>query len=274
MIRQNSVDRREQYRSNRLRSRLTPAAERKLVLAARSGRGKERQDLIQAFLPSIAGVARLYQSSPAVSRNELMQEGVVGLLRALERYDPQLGTPFWAYASWWVRQAMQQLVAELSRPMVLSDRALRQLSRVKHAEREMAQKRGRQPTLAELGAETGFRRTQIERLTAAERTPCALEEPVGDDGGATLADLLADSRAEDPHEQTMRHLAIEELPGLLETLTDREQAVLRARFGLDGTEHTLCDLAEGLKVSAERVRQIEQAALAKLRELSSASWTG
>ena len=88
---------------------------------------------MEAFLPLIAGVARVYRGSEAITRVELMQEGVVGLLRALERYDPEQGVPLWGYASWWVRQAMQQLIAELTRPVVLSDRSLRQLSALKRA---------------------------------------------------------------------------------------------------------------------------------------------
>ena len=95
------------------------------MLAAKQGGAREREQLIEAFSPSIVGVARMYRNSSRVKWNELLQEGVVGLLRALERYDVELGTPFWAYAKWWVRQAMQQLVSELTGPVVLSDRALR-----------------------------------------------------------------------------------------------------------------------------------------------------
>src|SRR3954470_3564538 len=122
--------------------RLTPADERRLVLAAKRGDEPCRAELVEAFMPLIASVARAYRGSPSVERRELMQEGVVGLLQALERYDLSRGTPFWAYASWWVRQAMQQIVAQLTRPMVLSDRALRQLARVRNAERGHLQEKG------------------------------------------------------------------------------------------------------------------------------------
>src|SRR3954451_16844076 len=116
--------------------------ELELVLAAQRGRPGARAELVEAFMAPIASVARLYRGTRAVSREELIQDGVVGLLRAVERYDASLGTPFWAYASWWVRQAMQQLVSELTRPVVLSDRAARQLARVRNAEREHLQCRG------------------------------------------------------------------------------------------------------------------------------------
>jgi RNA polymerase primary sigma factor len=112
-------------------------SERELVLAAKECRGEARGALLEAFTPLIGNVARGYRGASGVGRAELMQEGVVGLLRALERYDPELETPFWAYASWWVRQAMQQLVSELSRPVVVPDRAARQLAcvRAEHASR-------------------------------------------------------------------------------------------------------------------------------------------
>ena len=113
--------------------------------AAEKGDMNARARLVDAFMPLIASVARIYRSAPAVDRGELMQEGVVGLLRALERYDIGRGTPFWGYASWWVRQAMQQLVAEVTGPVVLSDRALRQLARVKDARRTHLQATGASP---------------------------------------------------------------------------------------------------------------------------------
>jgi DNA-directed RNA polymerase sigma subunit (sigma70/sigma32) len=115
------------------RPRLPVGVERRLVAAAQSGDRRAREELVEAFLPLIASVARVYRGSRTITRVELMQEGVVGLLRALERYDPEQGVPFWGYASWWVRHAMQQLIAELTRPVVLSDRSLRQLAALKRA---------------------------------------------------------------------------------------------------------------------------------------------
>ena len=103
----------------------------------------------------IASVARRYRGCPAVDHAELMQEGMVGVLRALERFDPALRTPFWAYASWWVRQAMQRLVAELGQPVVLSDRALRQLAQVKEARRDLNQSDGSEPSTDRLATTTG-----------------------------------------------------------------------------------------------------------------------
>ena len=139
--------------------------------AAKRGGAPEREELVDSFLPLIASVARLYRRSSRVGRDELMQEGVVGLLLALERYDPQRGVPFWGYAVWWVRQAMQQVVSELSGPIVLSDRALRQLARLKSAQRRFEQMHRREATSAELSAIIGL--PVASREPPAYRAGCA-----------------------------------------------------------------------------------------------------
>jgi RNA polymerase primary sigma factor len=243
------------------------AHETELVVAAQRGRPGAREEVVAAFMPQIASVARLYRGARAVCREELMQEGVVGLLRAVERFDATLGTPFWAYASWWVRQAMQQLVSELTRPVVLSDRAVRQLARVRNAERERLQAQGRVPTLREIASDTGLTRRQVEHLIAASRTPRALDEPIGgEESGSTFGDLVSDPRAEDAYERVPTRAQAGELKMLLERLDERERMIVCARYGLDGPERTLRELALVLGVSAERVRQIEGRALDKLRE--------
>jgi RNA polymerase primary sigma factor len=250
------------------RQRITPARERKLVLAAKGRDPRARSELVECFEPFIASVARIYRGSPSVDRTELMQEGVVGLLTALERYDPSLGTPFWAYASWWVRQSMQRLVAELGRPVVLSDRALRQLARVKDAHSECLRSRGREPTLREIAVDTGFSTQQVESLLAVERPPRALEDPRHRDGGSPdpLVETVADPRAEDEYDRVLPGLEAEKLRHLRGDLCEREGDILRSRFGLDGPEQTLREIGARLGLSAERVRQIEERALDRLRE--------
>jgi RNA polymerase primary sigma factor len=236
------------------------------VLAAKCGNSRDLERLIDTFRPSIAGIARMYRNSARVEWNELMQEGVVGLLRALGRYDPELGIPFWAYASWWVRQAMQQLVSELSRPLVLSDRALRQLARVKDAQRKFEQARGREATCTDVAAAAGLPRGQVESLVRTDRTPRGLDEPAGggDSDHATPGEMLAAPPAEDAYERAEQRLLTEELPRLLALLSDRERSVIRARYGIGQHQCTLREIGGVLGVSAERVRQIEQAALDKL----------
>jgi DNA-directed RNA polymerase sigma subunit (sigma70/sigma32) len=163
---------------------------------------------------------------------------------------------------------MQQLVSELTRPVVLSDRAVRQLARVKDAQRRHLQSHGKEPTPADLAAATGLGRDQVERLIAAERKPRGLEEPINGDEGVvgSFGDLLADPRAEDAYDGVPTRMEVDALPGMLCVLSDRERMVLGGRYGLGGRpERTLRELAGTLGVSAERVRQIEQAALDKLR---------
>jgi RNA polymerase sigma factor (sigma-70 family) len=249
------------------RPRLPVAVERRLVQAAKGGDRQAREELVEAFLPLIAGVARVYRSSAAITRTELMQEGVVGLLRALERYDPALAVPFWGYATWWVRQAMQQVIAELTRPMVLSDRALRHLAQLKRAHAELLQQTGREPTGIELAHATGLTGAQVDELLALERAPRSIEEPISGDKGelGAFGELLVDPLAHDAYEQLLDHSEIEQVRALLGSLGDRERMILRARYGLDGPEQSLREVGERIGLSAERVRQIENRALGKLR---------
>jgi RNA polymerase primary sigma factor len=252
--------------SRRSWPRLMDAQERRLVLAAAGGDFGARAWLVETFRPGVAGIARLYRSTPHVSHEELMQEGVVGLLRALKRYDPDIG-PFWAYASWWVRQAMQQLVSELGRPVVLSDRAVRRLARTRDARRELLQSLGREPSIAELALRTELTREQVEKLVAVERAPRTLDEAAGDRDGSTttLCDLIADPVAGDGYDRVDERSGMDQLEGLPGGLGERERNIVRAHYGLDGEQQTLREIAGGMGLSVERVRQLEERALDKLR---------
>jgi RNA polymerase sigma factor (sigma-70 family) len=227
--------------------------------------------VVEEFMPLIRHVARGYAGSTALDAEELAQEGVVGLLTALDRYDFDHGVPFWAYASWWVRRMMQRLVAEITLPVVMSDRAMRQLATVKHARQDHEQVHHREPSMHELVDLTGYTEDQLDSLTFVERRPRSLEEPLRADDGArvSLAELFADPAAEEGYDTVDRKLDADALRHTPNELGDRERAVLRARYGFDGPPQTLQALGAELDLTAERVRQIQQHALETLRKAGS-----
>jgi RNA polymerase primary sigma factor len=247
--------------------RLTPEQERDLVVAAERGDAGARRKLVEAFMPSIAGVARRFPTG-RVDREDLMQEGIAALLFAARRYDTRRGTPFWAYASFWVRKSMQELVADLARPVALSDRAVRELAEVKKARAEHTQAHGAEPTVDELTSATGFTRTQVDTLLAAELVPRGMAEPVSGDGDsyATVGDAMADPTAEQAFDQVLDDIEFGEIADLTDHLDERERAVLRAHYGLGQSAHTLGEIGTSMGVSAERARQLEAHALKTLRD--------
>jgi len=237
------------------------------VIAAERGDANACKRLVEAFLPAIVGLAVGFPTGTGVERRELVQEGVVGLLTAARRYDPELATPFWAYASFWVRKAMEELMADLVMPVALSDRAVRGLAQIRAARREHVQTRGAEPTDEELSHATGFTRSQLGSLKAIERKPRALQEPLTTHGGTTVTvgDTILDPAAEQAYERVLDELEIREVRDLADQLAERERLVLRAHYGLDEPAKTLAQIGAGLGLTAERARQIEHGALDKLR---------
>jgi RNA polymerase primary sigma factor len=237
------------------------------VIAAECGDAAACRRLVEVFLPAIAGLARAFQGS-GIERRELLQDGVAGLLLAARRYDPALDTPFWAYASFWVRKAMQELVADLTRPVALSDRAVRELSRIRRARGEHLQRHGTEPTVEQLIVATGLSSEHVERLRAAERTPRSLEDRCSATAtfGATVGETIADPVAEQAYEQVLDDLEMQDVFDLIDALDERERAVIRSHYGLGQEPLTLREIGAGLGLTAERARQIEAAALGKLRD--------
>jgi RNA polymerase sigma factor (sigma-70 family) len=241
--------------------------ERLLVIAAETGDVDARRRLVDTFLPAIAGIARRFPIGVGVQREELLQQGVTGLLCAARRYDPALNIPFWAYASFWVRKSMQELVAELTRPVALSDRAVRSLAAIRTARNEHLQGHGAEPSTADLSAATGLDRCQIDYLLGVERRPHSLDEPVTTDRGRTarVDRALADPHAEQAYDRVLDQIVLGEVRNLAQKLDGREHSVIHAHYGLDRPAQTLTQIGGALGVSAERARQIEKTALGKLR---------
>ena len=251
-------------------SRLSPGRELELVVATEGGDRAACRELVDAFLPAIGAIARRYDFGRGVQRTELMQEGVAGLLIAAKRYDARLKTPFWSYASFWVRKAMQELVAEVTRPAALSDHAVRALAQLKAARGEHLEASGTEPTASQLAGATGFTRSQVESLLAIDRAARSLDElpPTREDPAATtVGETIADPGAEIEYEQVLDEMEVRELADQLDA---RERRVLWCHYGLGRPAQTLTEIGTDLGVSAERVRQIEAEALEKLRSAAGA----
>jgi RNA polymerase primary sigma factor len=238
-----------------------------LVRRARAGDVAAREQLIDNLLPLVAAVARRY-GAEGLEQTDLLQEGIVGVLRALERYDPERGVPFAAYATWWIRQSLQDARSDFVRPFRLPPKALRQLSQLKSEHQRIYQAEHRSADLAELAGRVSVDLDQAEALWAADARVRSLDEQVGGEEGerGTLGDLLEDPLSAASYEAVIDSIAGEQLRALLSRLTDREREVVRARFGFDGGPKKLVEIGERLGISAERVRQIEERALAKLRQ--------
>jgi RNA polymerase primary sigma factor len=255
-----------------VQQRLTALQERDLVIAAECGDSDACRKLVETFLPAIGDIARSFKNS-RVERLELLQEGVAGLLVAARRYDTTLNTPFWAYASFWVRKAMQELVAELTRPMALSDRAVRELAQIRRSRSEHLQLHGVEPTTDELSRATGLTTAQLERLQATERMPRSMQQQLtgADEATATIGDTIVDPTAEQAYQQVLDDFEIRDVRDLTAQLDERERIVIRAHYGLGQDVQTLSEIGAGLGLSAERARQIEAGALSKLRAALSQS---
>jgi RNA polymerase sigma factor (sigma-70 family) len=249
-----------------VQQRLTGQEERELIVSAECGDSNACRRLVDAFLPAIGHLASGYRGS-RIERRELLQEGVAGLLFAARRYDTSLDTPFWAYASFWVRKAMQELVADLSRPVALSDRATRDLARVRAAREAHLQQYGSEPAAAQLTAATGLTAGQIESLRATSRTARSIDEQLIQDDATsvTVGETIVDPSAEEAYQQVLDALEIRHVLDLTEALEERERGVLRSHYGLGQEPQTLTQIGATLGLTAERARQIEASALAKLR---------
>jgi len=237
---------------------LTVGQEHELLIGAKAGKDDARQKLVAAFLPGIVGVAARFPRGAGVDPEELVQAGVVGVLFAARRYNLALRTTFWAYASFWVRKAMQELIAERTRAVALSDRAVRDLARIRAAWNEHLRLHGSEPSDRELSRATGFSRRQVERLRAAERVPSGVD--------GRVHDVVADPVAEQAYESVLDGIEVDELNRHAGVLDERERSVLYAHYGLGQPAQTLHEIGSTLGLTGERARQIEACALTKLRE--------
>ncbi|HSC92357.1 MAG TPA: sigma-70 family RNA polymerase sigma factor [Gaiellaceae bacterium] len=246
---------------------LTPVEERELARRKDLGDEAAKRKLIESNLRLVMSITRNYTKA-GVPLLDLIQEGNLGLIRAVEKFDYRLGFKLSTYATWWIRQSVTRALADQGRTIRLPVHVAEQARRVMRSRRVLAQKLNRDPSVAELAKESGFTEKRVQELLELVEDPVSLETPVGD-GESLYGDLIEDTQSEKPDETTADRLRTTELAAALERLNPRMRHVLALRFGLDGSKpQTLEEVGAGLGITRERVRQLEARALRELRQVA------
>lgn len=247
---------------------LTPEEEIELASRMAQGDPYARRRLNEANLRLVVSIAKRYVGR-GMQFLDLIQEGNLGLIKAVEKFDYTKGYKFSTYATWWIRQAITRAIADQARTIRIPVHMVETITKVKKASSQLLHKLGHEPTVEEIAEELGLSVDRVREIIRISQDPVSLETPIGEEEDSHLGDFIPDEDAPAPADAASRTMLKEQLIEVLGTLTDREEKVLRLRFGLeDGRQRTLEEVGREFKVTRERIRQIEAKALRKLRHPS------
>ena len=247
---------------------LTNEEEKELALAVEAGDVEAKQRLAEANLRLVVSIAKRYVGR-GMQFLDLIQEGNMGLMKAVDKFDYSKGFKFSTYATWWIRQAITRAIADQARTIRIPVHMVETINKLVREQRNLLQELGQDPTPEQIAERMDMTPDKVREILKIAQEPVSLETPIGEEDDSHLGDFIEDEVIENPVDYTSRIVLREQLDEVLDTLTDREENVLRLRFGLDdGKMRTLEDVGKVFNVTRERIRQIEAKALRKLRQPS------
>jgi len=249
---------------------LTPQEEVELAKRIERGDLDAKHKLVESNLRLVVSIAKHYRYR-GLPFADLIQEGALGLVRAVEKFDYRKGFKLTTYATWWIRQSISSALADKARTIRIPGHVVQKLNKIGHAERQLVTQLRREPTVEEVAAAVGLEAEEVDSIKRSAQATISLDTPLGDDNELEFGDLIPNERAAAPFERVIETLANDALHAALKNLSDRERRVLELRYGLDGDgPHTLDEVGRTFNVTHQRIRQIESQSLTKLQGFDNA----